>query len=115
VVLFAPRVNFVPRENATHPGVNIITRCYFDEWRGELRIYPLEDNFTPKGQRSPLGANFTPGGHSSSLWARLKTGLCAEQFASVSIQIGGQRSKTSWKYKLNKLQRPSLLVDSTSC
>jgi hypothetical protein len=32
-----------------------------EEWRGEQRISPPGDNFTPWGQNSPLGDKFAPG------------------------------------------------------
>jgi hypothetical protein len=37
-----------------------------EECRGEQRISPPGDNFTPRGQNSPLGDNFDPGWGSSS-------------------------------------------------
>jgi hypothetical protein len=33
-----------------------------EEWRGEQRISPPGDNFTPRGQNSPLGVKFAPRG-----------------------------------------------------
>jgi hypothetical protein len=33
-----------------------------EEWRGEQRISPPGDNFTPRGQNSPLGSKFAPRG-----------------------------------------------------
>jgi hypothetical protein len=33
-----------------------------DEWRGELRISPLGNKFTSRGQIPPLGSNFAPRG-----------------------------------------------------
>jgi hypothetical protein len=44
-----------------------------EEWRGEQRISPLGDNFTPRGQSSLLGDNFAPGGE--SLGVKLRMGL----------------------------------------
>jgi hypothetical protein len=38
------------------------TLYVLEEWRGEQRISPPGDNFTPRGQNSPLGDNFAPGG-----------------------------------------------------
>jgi hypothetical protein len=38
------------------------TLFVLEEWRGEQRISPPRDNFTPRGQTSPLGDNFAPGG-----------------------------------------------------
>jgi hypothetical protein len=46
----------------------VITHYVLEEWRGEQRISPPGDNFTPRGQNSPLGATsplgvkFTPRG-----------------------------------------------------
>jgi hypothetical protein len=58
-----PGVKFVPQgECSPHcspPGVN--TLYCLEEWRGEQRISPLRDNFTPSGKNSHLGDNFSPG------------------------------------------------------
>jgi hypothetical protein len=52
-----------PRGNVQYlcspPGVN--TLYGLEEWRGEQRISPLGDNFTPRGQSSPLGAKLRMG------------------------------------------------------
>jgi hypothetical protein len=68
--IFPPGVMFTPLFN---PGVN--TLYCLEEWRGEQRISPPEDNFTPRGQNSPPGDNIAPGGQSLSLGAKLRMGL----------------------------------------
>jgi hypothetical protein len=42
-----------------------------EEWRGDQRIYPPGDNFTPREQSAVLGYKFAPGGQSFPLGAKL--------------------------------------------
>jgi hypothetical protein len=58
--------SFTPRVNTLY--------CLVD-WRGEQRISPPGDNFTPSGKNSPLGDNFAPGSQSLPSGAKLNLGF----------------------------------------
>jgi hypothetical protein len=45
-----------------HPQGWTLSRYCLEEWRGEQRILPPGNNFTPRGQNSPRGTTSPLGG-----------------------------------------------------
>jgi hypothetical protein len=105
-VKFAPRGELCPQGWTLSPGVNFVPRGEFcpqgwtlcpkecpslrsplgvntlyclEEYRGEQRISPLGDNFTPRRQSSLLVDTFAPGGQSLPLGAKLRMSLSLAQ------------------------------------
>jgi hypothetical protein len=76
ILNFTPRGEFSPQgwtlSPCSPPGVNNLYSL--EEWRGEQRISPPGDNFTPRIQNSPLRDNFAPGGSKDAPRGEVKNG-----------------------------------------
>jgi hypothetical protein len=65
-----------------------------EEWRGEQRISPTGDNFTPRRQSSLLEDDFAPRGQSYPLGAKLRMGLRVRFPALANMSLNKKLQET---------------------